>query len=112
MPTYRRALHRGPCRNPGTERALQDVAHQLTGPLVDRSLFHLDNARRELTASIQRLTETGADAVGDIVSIDPIDALATKVKAVEVTTTNLPDFLGPPRYRYGEAETEVGQQAS
>ncbi len=34
------------------------------------------------------------------------EILISKVKAVEVTTDNLPDFLGPPRYRYGEAETE------
>ncbi len=34
------------------------------------------------------------------------EILITKVKAVEVTTDNLPEFLGPPRYRYGEAETE------
>jgi ATP-dependent Lon protease len=34
------------------------------------------------------------------------EILLTKVKKVEVTTDNLPDFLGPPRYRYGEAETE------
>ena len=32
--------------------------------------------------------------------------LISKVPSVEVTTDNLPDFLGPPRYRYGEAETE------
>jgi ATP-dependent Lon protease len=34
------------------------------------------------------------------------EILISKVKAVEVTTENLPEFLGPPRYRYGEAETE------
>jgi ATP-dependent Lon protease len=34
------------------------------------------------------------------------EILISKVKSVEVTTANLPDFLGPPRYRYGEAETE------
>jgi ATP-dependent Lon protease len=34
------------------------------------------------------------------------EILISKVKAVEVTTDNLPEFLGPPRYRYGEAETE------
>ncbi|MBB3019405.1 ATP-dependent Lon protease [Microvirga lupini] len=34
------------------------------------------------------------------------EILISKVKAVEVTTANLPEFLGPPRYRYGEAETE------
>lgn len=55
-----------------SEEDLENIQHEL-----------LDNARRELTASVQRLTETGADAVGDIVSIDPIDALAAKVKAVD-----------------------------
>lgn len=34
------------------------------------------------------------------------EILISKVKTVEVTTDNLPEFLGPPRYRYGEAETE------
>jgi ATP-dependent Lon protease len=34
------------------------------------------------------------------------EILISKVKSVEVTPENLPDFLGPPRYRYGEAETE------
>src|SRR4029453_16896148 len=34
------------------------------------------------------------------------EILISKVKSVEVTTANLPEFLGPPRYRYGEAETE------
>jgi ATP-dependent Lon protease len=34
------------------------------------------------------------------------EILISKVTSVEVTTENLPDFLGPPRYRYGEAETE------
>jgi len=34
------------------------------------------------------------------------EILLSKVPSVEVTTSNLPDFLGPPRYRYGEAETE------
>ncbi|MBQ0821470.1 endopeptidase La [Microvirga terrae] len=34
------------------------------------------------------------------------EILISKVKAVEVTVDNLPEFLGPPRYRYGEAETE------
>jgi ATP-dependent Lon protease len=34
------------------------------------------------------------------------EILLSKVPSVEVTTDNLPDFLGPPRYRYGEAETE------
>jgi len=34
------------------------------------------------------------------------EILISKVKSVEVSTDNLPEFLGPPRYRYGEAETE------
>jgi len=34
------------------------------------------------------------------------EILLSKVPSVEVTTANLPDFLGPPRFRYGEAETE------
>src|SRR6478735_7787702 len=34
------------------------------------------------------------------------EILISKVPSVEVTTDNLPEFLGPPRYRYGEAETE------
>ncbi|MGH3364849.1 MAG: hypothetical protein ACRDOW_08970 [Nocardioidaceae bacterium] len=54
------------------EEDLEDIQHEL-----------LDNARRDLSASIQRLVDVGADAVGDIVSIDPIDALAAKVQAVD-----------------------------
>jgi ATP-dependent Lon protease len=34
------------------------------------------------------------------------EILISKAKKVEVTTANLPDFLGPPRFRYGEVETE------
>jgi ATP-dependent Lon protease len=34
------------------------------------------------------------------------EILISKVQKVEVTTENLPDFLGPPRFRYGEVETE------
>src|ERR687890_2818679 len=34
------------------------------------------------------------------------EILISKVTKVEVTTANLPDFLGPPRYRYGEVEAE------
>jgi ATP-dependent Lon protease len=34
------------------------------------------------------------------------EILLSKVKRVDVTPENLPDFLGPPRFRYGEAETE------
>lgn len=55
-----------------TDEDLENIQHEL-----------LDNARHELSASIRRLTEAGADAVGDIVSVDPIDALAAKVDAVD-----------------------------
>jgi ATP-dependent Lon protease len=34
------------------------------------------------------------------------EILISKVKTVAVTAENLPDYLGPPRYRYGEVETE------
>ena len=54
------------------EEDLESIQHEL-----------LENARRELAASIGRLSATGADAVGDIVSVDPIDALAAKVAAVD-----------------------------
>jgi hypothetical protein len=54
------------------ETDLENIQHEL-----------LENARRELSQSIQRLVDAGADAVGDIVSIDPIDALAAKVEAVD-----------------------------
>ena len=48
---------------------------------VQREL--LDEARAQLVGCLRRLTEAGADAVGEIVSIDPIDALAAKVSAVD-----------------------------
>jgi hypothetical protein len=54
------------------ETDLENIQHEL-----------LENARRELSQSIQRLVDAGADAVGDIVSIDPIDALAAKVEGVD-----------------------------
>lgn len=54
------------------EADLENIQHEL-----------LENARRELTESLERLAAAGADAVGDIVSIDPIDALAAKVNAVD-----------------------------
>ena len=34
------------------------------------------------------------------------EILLSKVKTVAVTAENLPDYLGPPRFRYGEVETE------
>lgn len=55
-----------------SEEDLENIQHEL-----------LDNARRELSQSIQRLVDAGADAVGDIVTVDPIDALAAKVVAVD-----------------------------
>ena len=48
---------------------------------VQREL--LDRAREDLVGCLERLTDAGADAVGEIVSIDPIDALALKVAAVD-----------------------------
>jgi hypothetical protein len=54
------------------EEDLENVQHEL-----------LDHARRELGVSIQRLEDAGGDAVGDIVTVDPIDALAAKVDAVD-----------------------------
>jgi hypothetical protein len=54
------------------EEDLENIQHEL-----------LDNARRELAASVGRLVDAGADAVGDIVTIDPIEALATKVNDVD-----------------------------
>ncbi|HLN76696.1 MAG TPA: hypothetical protein VK204_06585 [Nocardioidaceae bacterium] len=54
------------------EEDLESIQHEL-----------LDNARRELSSSIDRLVAAGGDAVGEIVAIDPIDALASKVKAVD-----------------------------
>jgi hypothetical protein len=43
----------------------------------------LERARAELSACLDRLHEAGADAVGEIVSVDPIDALAAKVSEVD-----------------------------
>jgi hypothetical protein len=54
------------------ESDLENIQHEL-----------LDTARRQLSQCLDRLAAVGADAVGEIVSIDPIDALATKVKAVD-----------------------------
>lgn len=54
------------------EEDLENIQHEL-----------LDSARRELSASIDRLVAAGGDAVGDIVTVDPIDALASKVKQVD-----------------------------
>jgi hypothetical protein len=42
----------------------------------------LEQAREDLDACIRRLDEAGGDAVGEVVNIDPIDALASKVAQV------------------------------
>ena len=42
----------------------------------------LDRARADLAKSVQALTETGATAGGETVTVEPIDALADKVKQV------------------------------
>ena len=42
----------------------------------------LERARDDLTACLALMHETGADAVGEIVSVDPIDALSAKVADV------------------------------
>src|SRR5512139_2014306 len=54
------------------ESDLENIQHEL-----------LDTARQQLSQCLERLAQVGADAVGEIVSIDPIDALAAKVKAVD-----------------------------
>jgi len=43
----------------------------------------LERARAELSACLERLHAAGADAAGQIVSIDPIDALSAKVGEVD-----------------------------
>ena len=48
---------------------------------VQREL--LEQSRTECTACVKRLTDCGADAVGEVVSVDPIDGLAAKVKQVD-----------------------------
>ncbi len=48
---------------------------------VQREL--LSEARGELDACLKRLTACGADVVGEIVSTDPLDALAAKVAEVQ-----------------------------
>jgi hypothetical protein len=54
------------------EEDLENIQHEL-----------LDHARRELATSIARLQAVGADVQGDIVTVDPIDALASKVLTVD-----------------------------
>jgi hypothetical protein len=48
---------------------------------VQREL--LDEARKAVQACVDRLTGTGADAVGEVVTADPIDALGAKVAEVK-----------------------------
>ena len=43
----------------------------------------LDRARAEVSDCLDKLHAVGADAVGQVVSIDPIDALASKVAQVD-----------------------------
>ena len=43
----------------------------------------LDQAREDVTACIDRLTDAGADVLGEVVTADPIDALITKVSEVD-----------------------------
>jgi hypothetical protein len=54
------------------QESLRDVQREL-----------LDRARADIARSIGRLAECGGDADGDVVSIDPIDALAAKVAEVK-----------------------------
>lgn len=42
----------------------------------------LDQARADLDASVRALEQVGATATGDIVTVEPIDALAAKVQEV------------------------------
>ena len=43
----------------------------------------LDQARDDVSACIDRLTDAGADVLGEVVTADPIDALITKVSEVD-----------------------------
>ncbi len=54
------------------EREVEETQHEL-----------LERARAQLTSCLDRLHEAGADAVGEIVIADPIDALAAKVSATD-----------------------------
>lgn len=60
---------------PGLPMSSEDMEH------MQHDL--LDAARHDLAVTLARLAETGADATGDVVSIDPIDALAAKVAEVD-----------------------------
>lgn len=48
---------------------------------VQREL--LDRCRNDVTACIKRLQDAGADAVGEVVSVDPIEGLSAKVSSVD-----------------------------
>ncbi len=48
---------------------------------VQRDL--LDKARDEVSDCVQRILATGGDASGEVVTIDPVEALADKVKQVD-----------------------------
>jgi hypothetical protein len=54
------------------EQDLEEMRHEL-----------LDRARADLAACLDRLATVGADAVGDVVGQEPIDALAAKVGEVD-----------------------------
>lgn len=43
----------------------------------------LERAEQAVTLTVARLREAGADATGEVVSIDPIEALAAKVQEVD-----------------------------
>jgi hypothetical protein len=47
---------------------------------VQRDL--LDSARADVAECVKRILATGGDATGEVVSIDPVDALIAKVKEV------------------------------
>jgi hypothetical protein len=48
---------------------------------VQREL--LEQARADLTSCIDRIAKTGGDAIGEVVNVEPIEALAAKVSAVD-----------------------------
>jgi hypothetical protein len=51
---------------------VQEVQHDL-----------LDQARNDVAECVKRILAQGGDATGEVVSIDPVDALIAKVKAVQ-----------------------------
>jgi ATP-dependent Lon protease len=84
---------RPPCKKHGLTQKEWSIGDEALLMLVRRYTREagVRNLERELANLVRK-------AVKEI--------LISKVASVEVTTENLPDFLGPPRYRYGEAETE------